>query len=81
MAPRLGNRVYGCDTCQTVCPHNIHAEPVEPLPEFQPRPALLNLTRSDILEMNADGFSQLFRHSAVKRAGLSGLQRNASACD
>ena len=81
VAPHLGNRVYGCDTCQTVCPHNIHAEPVEPLPEFQPRPALLNLTRSDILGMNADGFSQLFRHSAVKRAGLSGLQRNASACD
>ena len=53
------------------------SDPVRPLPEFEPRPELLELTRDDLLSMDQQRFSTLFRHSAIKRAKLAGLQRNA----
>ena len=74
----IGNRVYGCDECQRCCPHNRHAVG-NTTAEFQPRPELLSLTIDNILEMTQEQFSTLFSHSAVKRAKLAGLQRNARA--
>jgi epoxyqueuosine reductase QueG len=49
------------------------------LPEFEPREALLKLTKADILALTQEGFSLLFRHSPIKRAKLLGLLRNARA--
>ena len=72
----IGNRVYGCDECQKCCPHNSNAMG-NTTPEFQPKPEFLALTRSAILEMTQEQFSSIFSHSAVKRAKLAGLQRNA----
>lgn len=72
----IGNRVYGCDECQKCCPHNLNAVG-NTTPEFQPKPELLSLTRDDILTMTQEQFSSIFSHSAVKRAKLAGLQRNA----
>ncbi len=73
-----GNRLFGCDTCQNVCPHN-RKPAITPITEFRMRPQLKNLTAEDILSLNQDDFSTMFRKSAIKRAKLSGLQRNASA--
>ena len=72
----IGNHVYGCDECQKCCPHNRHAVG-NTTPEFQPKPELLSLTRDDILTMTQEQFSNIFSRSAVKRAKLTGLQRNA----
>lgn len=72
----LPGRIYGCDICQDVCPYNRDAQN-EILAEFRPRPALMALTRSDIAAMTQEQFSSIFRGSAVKRAKLAGLQRNA----
>lgn len=72
----IGNRVYGCDECQKCCPHNNNAI-ANTTPEFQPKPELLALTLNDILNFTQEQYSQLFSHSAVKRAKLAGLQRNA----
>jgi len=73
-----GRRIYGCDECQDACPHNADS-PVSTIHEFRPRPEILRLTAADISAMNQEEFSSLFRRSAIKRAKLAGLQRNAAA--
>lgn len=72
---KLGRRIYGCDICQEVCPWNQGVTPTL-IPEFTPRPAILQLTRADIAAMTQDQFSLIFRRSAIKRAKLTGLHRN-----
>ena len=79
--PRLtGGRVYGCDICQEVCPHNRYA-PTTRTEAFWPRPGVLGLTLGKIAEMTQEEFSALFRGSAVKRTKLAGLRRNAAAAE
>lgn len=77
---RLGNHLYGCDECQNVCPHNVE-EIANRVEDFMPSKELINLTRKDIREMTPARFSELFRHSAIKRTKLSGLQRNEKHLD
>lgn len=71
----LGRRIYGCDICQEVCPWNA-APATTAIKEFFPRPEILALTRSEIIDMDQERFSLIFRKSAIKRAKLTGLQRN-----
>lgn len=76
VAERIGNRVYGCDECQKCCPHNSSSAPTAES-RFHPTEAFLNLTLQQILAMDHEGFLKIFRHSAVRRAKLTGLLRNA----
>ncbi|MES2240362.1 MAG: tRNA epoxyqueuosine(34) reductase QueG [Bacteroidota bacterium] len=67
--------VFGCDTCQDVCPWNrfskSHNEPL-----FNPNPDLLSLTKRDWEEMTEETFRIVFKDSPVKRTKFLGLQRN-----
>jgi len=46
---------------------------------FAPRPGNVNASLNDLLELTHDEYALRFRHSAMKRAKLSGLKRNARA--
>jgi epoxyqueuosine reductase len=79
----IGDRLYGCDVCQEVCPWSIRFS--RELPDdspFRAREALAGkdartLAR-DFLAMSQEEFSRAFSKSPMKRAKLRGLQRNAA---
>lgn len=74
---RLPGRIYGCDICRDVCPYGLSTAPVYVLPELRPRQSVLDLTLADIKALDQPSFSRVFTHSAIKRAKLVGLLRNA----
>lgn len=81
-----GNRIYGCDICQEVCPFNRPPEtsrhptlvPTDE-PAFQPRDVTINSKVTDLLFMTDEEFREKFKGSPVKRAKRRGLLRNAAA--
>jgi epoxyqueuosine reductase len=73
----LAGNVFGCDICQEVCPWNAH--PADPHPAFAPREEYRAVPLTDLLRYEQSDFSRLFRNSAIKRAKLAGMRRNAEA--
>jgi epoxyqueuosine reductase len=74
----LDGWIYGCDVCQDVCPWNRFEQPTVEQ-RFEPRKAETSLGLDVLTNMNHDEYVVRFRKSAIKRAKLSGLKRNASA--
>lgn len=78
LTKHLEGWLYGCDICQDVCPWNRFAQTTTH-ESFAPRPENVNVDLSSVLEMDATVYAERFHGSAMKRAKLSGLQRNARA--
>ncbi len=73
----VGGWVFGCDVCQEVCPWN--AEPAVVVhPEMELSPERGELTLARLLNLPREEYVERFRGSPMKRAKLSGLQRNAA---
>ncbi|MDQ3673313.1 MAG: tRNA epoxyqueuosine(34) reductase QueG [Gemmatimonadota bacterium] len=80
---KIGDLLYGCDVCQSVCPWNIRFSRELAIDSpFKPRDALAGKdARSlagEVSVMSDDEFSTSFRGSPLKRAKLRGLKRNAA---
>lgn len=74
----IGDRVFGCDTCQDVCPYTSAARPAED-PDFQPATvenAFPSLER--LATMTSDEFYATYSGTAVIRAKRAGMARNAA---
>ena len=75
---KLSGWLYGCDICQDVCPWN-RFETLTDEERFAPREGNVNAELRDILQLTPETYAERFRGSSMKRAKLSGLQRNARA--
>lgn len=78
VATKLEGWLYGCDICQDVCPWN-HMTPATDESRLAPRAGNINPSLSEVRELTPEIYAARFRRSAMKRAKLSGLQRNARA--
>ena len=76
LARELNGWFYGCDICQDVCPWNRFAAASDQ-PAFDPRTGNINADLHEVLELTREKYAERFRGSAMKRAKLAGLQRNA----
>lgn len=73
---KIGNRVYGCDTCQTICPknkgkYNLHQ------PAFQPEPELAKPLLLPMLSLSNREFKETYGHMSGSWRGKNPIQRNA----
>lgn len=73
---RLGRRIYGCDTCQEVCPFNKKAKKVTK-PEFMPDKLFPKHSLIDILNMSGPQFKKIFGPTASSWRGKNIIIRNA----
>ncbi|MDX6272590.1 MAG: epoxyqueuosine reductase [Acidobacteriota bacterium] len=78
IADNLEGWLYGCDICQDVCPWNRFEQPTAET-RFEPRDGQVSADLAALLELSPDAYAARFRRSAIKRAKLAGLQRNARA--
>jgi epoxyqueuosine reductase len=75
MQGKFDNWMFGCDTCQDVCPWNRFSKPGSEQ-GFTPIPEILNFTTKEWDEISEETFKKIFKSSAIKRAKYSGIKRN-----
>lgn len=73
---KIGNRIYGCDTCQTVCPKNIGKD-FHFHEEMEPDPEIAKPKLKPLLTISNREFKEKFGHISGSWRGKKPLQRNA----
>ena len=74
----IGNRIYGCDDCLSVCPWNRFADTARRNQAFLPRAELVAPALADLLALDDGSFRQVFAGSPIKRIGRDRMVRNAA---
>jgi epoxyqueuosine reductase len=75
MTGKFDNWLFGCDTCQDVCPWNRFSKP-HTEQAFSPIAEVLNLSSSQWEELSEESFRKIFKHSPLKRSKYAGIKRN-----
>lgn len=75
LRPLMGNRIYGCDDCQLVCPWNRYAKPTDEK-DFYPRHGLSAPQLIELFEWSEEVFLQKTEGSAIRRIGYECWLRN-----
>jgi len=78
LRPLMGNRIYGCDVCQAVCPWQRFAKPTPERAFLAEGPARAAPLLSDLIEMSEEAFRQQYEGTAILRIGRRRLLRNAA---
>ena len=72
----LNGRVFGCDTCQKFCPHNLKTEKSN-IKEFYPLDFSNNFNIDDIININKGDFNKTLKRTSCGWRGKNVLSRNA----
>ena len=80
MTGKFDNWMFGCDTCQEVCPWNRFSQPHQEI-AFQAIPQILNLSKKEWEEMTEEQFKLVFKNSPLSRSKYKGIQRNLKFLD
>ena len=75
MKGKFDNWIFGCDTCQDVCPWNRFSNPNKEI-NFTPVPEVLNLSTKEWEIMTEESFRKIFKDSPLRRSKFKGIQRN-----
>ena len=75
LRPLIGNRVFGCDDCQLVCPWNRFARPTDQS-DFQPRHQLDNAELATLFRWTEEEFLSRTEGSPLRRTGYHNWLRN-----
>ena len=74
----LGNWIFGCDICQTVCPWNIRFAHSQGDQAFAPREGVINPLLDAEIRLSPQDFNRKFKNSPLKRAKRRGYLRNVA---
>jgi epoxyqueuosine reductase len=77
LRPLIGNRIYGCDDCQLVCPWNKFAQR-SALPDFDAREGLTGMQLATLLDWTEDTFLRHTEGSPIRRIGHARWLRNVA---
>jgi epoxyqueuosine reductase len=77
LRPALGNRIYGCDDCQLVCPWNKFARAAAH-PDFKVRHGLDAPALAELFLWTPGEFEERMRGSAIHRLGYERWSRNVA---
>jgi epoxyqueuosine reductase len=75
MKGKFDNWMFGCDTCQDVCPWNRFSKAHQEI-DFTPIPEVLNLSTKQWEMMTEESFRKIFKDSPLRRSKFKGIQRN-----
>lgn len=71
----MGNRIFGCDDCQLVCPWNKFAQ-LTAEPDFAPRHSLDGSKLVELFDWSEEEFLKRTEGMAIRRTGYEGWLRN-----